>query len=457
MQTDADYRYEDSYYRLMCVNDIQGAAGKYATVGQRRKRGGKHVRDKHKRRMGRKMEVKVGTLNVGTMTGKGRELADMMVKRKVDILCVQETRWKGSKARNIGDGCKIFYHGEDGRRNGVGVILKEDYIARVLDVKRVSDRMMYMKLDIEGVMMTVISAYAPQVGCLTEEKDKFWTDLDEVVESIPKEERVVIGADLNGHVGEGNRGDENVMGRYGDKARNAEGQMVVDFATRMELAVVNTYFKKREEHRVTYKSGGRSTQVDYIMCRRAYLKEIGDCKVIAGDNVAKQHRLLVCRMTLETRKRRTTKAEPRIKWWKLKKEDCCEEFREEIRRALDGKEELPDDWTTTAKVVRDTARKVLGVSSKQRKTTRRLGGGMRKCRKAYGRRDWRRRGGIYRGMKRVNKSIRRCDERRRKRWRRPRARHMMSYTRGWTLRKEKRHCTDWRDRDTKRERTYNRS
>ena len=112
------------------------------------------------------MEVKVGTLNVGTMTGKGRELADMMVKRKVDILCVQETRWKGSKTRNIGGGCKIFYHGEDGRRNGVGVILKEDYIGRVLEVKRVSDRMMYMKLDIEGVMMTVISAYAPQVVVL---------------------------------------------------------------------------------------------------------------------------------------------------------------------------------------------------------------------------------------------------------------------------------------------------
>ena len=131
-----------------------------------------------------------------------------------------------------------------------------------------------------------------------EEKDKFWTDLDELVERIPKEERVVIGADFNGHGGEGNRGDEHVMGRYGDKARNAEGQMVVGFATRMEMAVLDTYFKKREEHRVTYKSGGRSTQVDYIVSRRAYLKEIGDCKLIAGDNVAKQHRLLVCRMTL---------------------------------------------------------------------------------------------------------------------------------------------------------------
>ncbi|KAJ8381270.1 hypothetical protein SKAU_G00020480 [Synaphobranchus kaupii] len=47
--------------------------------------------------------------------------------------------------------------------------------------------------------------------------------------------------------------------RYGVKERNVEGQMVVDFAKRMEMAVVNTYFKKREEHRVMYKSGGRCT------------------------------------------------------------------------------------------------------------------------------------------------------------------------------------------------------
>ena len=50
----------------------QGAVRKYATVGRRRKRGGKHVRDKQKIRMGQKMEMKVGTLNVGTVTGKGR-------------------------------------------------------------------------------------------------------------------------------------------------------------------------------------------------------------------------------------------------------------------------------------------------------------------------------------------------------------------------------------------------
>ena len=36
----------------------------------------------------------------------------------------------------------------------------------------------------DGVMLNVISAYAPQVGCIREEKETFWLDLDETVEKI---------------------------------------------------------------------------------------------------------------------------------------------------------------------------------------------------------------------------------------------------------------------------------
>ncbi|KAK3559051.1 hypothetical protein QTP86_000605 [Hemibagrus guttatus] len=198
------------------------------------------------------------------MTGKGRELADMMERRKVDILCVQETRWKGSKAHSIGAGFKLFYYGVDSKRNGVGVVLKEEFVRNVLEVKRVSDRVMSLKLEIEGVMLNVVSGYAPQVGCELEEKERFWSELDEVMESIPTGERVVIGADFNGHVGEGNTGDEEVMGKFGVKERNLEGQMVVDFAKRMDMAVVNTYFQKREEHRVTYKSGDLEKAYDRV-------------------------------------------------------------------------------------------------------------------------------------------------------------------------------------------------
>lgn len=40
----------------------------------------------------------------------------------------------------------------------------------------------------------------------------------------------------------------------------------------------------------------------------------------------------------------------------------CVVFRE-LRQALGGQEVLPDDWTTTANVIRETGRRVLGVSS----------------------------------------------------------------------------------------------
>ncbi|KAK3525007.1 hypothetical protein QTP86_012886 [Hemibagrus guttatus] len=211
------------------VVDLQGAGGNWATVG-RRSRGGRRVRRQREKRK-----------------GKGRELADMRERRKVDILCVQETRWKGSKARSIGAGFKLFYYGVDSKRNWVGVVLKEEFVRNVLEV-----------------------------GCELEEKERFWSELDEVMESIPM-------------------GDEEVMGKFGVKERNLEGQMVVDFAKRMDMGVVNTYFQKREEHRVTYKSGGRRTQI-----------------------------------------------EKKTKWWKLKKEECSE-------------------------VIRETGRKVLGVSSGRRK------------------------------------------------------------------------------------------
>ena len=46
-------------------------------------------------------------------------------------------------------------------------------------------------------------------------KTIFWQDLDALIESVSKQERIVLGADLNGHVGKGKTADEEIMGRYG--------------------------------------------------------------------------------------------------------------------------------------------------------------------------------------------------------------------------------------------------
>ena len=73
-----------------------------------------------KKQVGR---FRVVSWNVGIMTGKAMEIADVLRRRKVDIACVQEVQWKGSKARNVDHGYKLFYHGDTSNRNGVGIIL----------------------------------------------------------------------------------------------------------------------------------------------------------------------------------------------------------------------------------------------------------------------------------------------------------------------------------------------
>ena len=73
-----------------------------------------------------KVRMKVMSLNVGTMTGKRRELADTMTRRNIDIAGIQETR-KGVKARDIGEGYKLFYHGYNTKKNGRAIVVGEKW------------------------------------------------------------------------------------------------------------------------------------------------------------------------------------------------------------------------------------------------------------------------------------------------------------------------------------------
>ena len=60
-------------------------------------------------------EVRMGSLNVGTMEGKALEVVEMMKRRKMEVLCVQETKWKGDRARKMAEGYKMLHAGGDGR------------------------------------------------------------------------------------------------------------------------------------------------------------------------------------------------------------------------------------------------------------------------------------------------------------------------------------------------------
>ena len=68
---------------------------------------------------------------------------------------------------------------------------------------------------------------------------------------------------------------------------------MLDFAVAYELSVVNSFFKKKEDHLVTFKSGSVKTQIDYFLTRVESRKFCKDCKMIPSEHLGTQHRLLV--------------------------------------------------------------------------------------------------------------------------------------------------------------------
>ena len=74
--------------------------------------------------------------------------------------------------------------------------------------------------------------------------------------------------------------------------RNEDGEKILESAESLGLVLVNTCFEKKKEHLITYKSGGNETQIDYTMVRKEDFKKVKNCKVIPGEEVVTQHRLL---------------------------------------------------------------------------------------------------------------------------------------------------------------------
>ena len=311
-------------------------------------------------------KMRFGTLNVGSMTGRSRAIADLMRMRRVDVLCVQETRWSGNKAKELGEGYKLIYGSATNKKNGVGIILAKELKDLVIEVNRKSDRIIWLKLAMKDFTISVFSVYAPQTGCSEEEKAEFWASLQEEYEKVEDDEKCIVNGDLNGHIGETNEIISRIHGGNYFGGRNEQGETVIDFALSNDLAICNTLFKKRPEHLITYKSGNRASQIDLMMYRRRDRVEIQNCKVIPGDHVTSQHRLVVIDLIIKVPRTQTNRrvGMKRIKWFKLKEREYETEYKDRVMRELVYEiEDIEEWWNRSNETMLKIAKEVLGESS----------------------------------------------------------------------------------------------
>ena len=71
------------------------------------------------------------------------EIIDTMIRRRINIMCLQETQWVGEQSREIEhSGYKLWYTEKDKNRNGIGIIIDKSLENEVVEVKRMVDRIL---------------------------------------------------------------------------------------------------------------------------------------------------------------------------------------------------------------------------------------------------------------------------------------------------------------------------
>ena len=140
---------------------------------------------------------------------------------------------------------------------GVGLLVEESWVEKVMEVRRVSSRIMVVRVRVGKSVLNLVSVYAPQVGRTMVEKEEFLLCWREVLSAISAEEHLMVCGDMNGHVGAKVDGFEGIHGGYGYGVRNTEGEMLLEFADAMDLVIANTWFKKVDQKLVTFESVGQ--------------------------------------------------------------------------------------------------------------------------------------------------------------------------------------------------------
>ena len=112
--------------------------------------------------------------------------------------------------------------------------------------------------------IAVIQAYAPTSNA--EEAERFYKDLQDLLELTPKKDVLFIIGDWNAKVE--SQETPGVTGKFGLGMRNETGQRLIEFCQENTLVIANTLFQQHKRRLYTWTSpdGQHRNQIDYILC-----------------------------------------------------------------------------------------------------------------------------------------------------------------------------------------------
>ena len=161
-------------------------------------------------------------------------------------------------------------------KGGVGILVKEELCESVVEIRK-SDKMMIMCIILGKEMLWVICVSEPQSRKQDKQKNKFHDELVHKWDMKDTKELTMGIGDFNDYVGKKVDGFEGVHGGNGIGEQNLKDRMLLEFCDQKNLYVANTWFKK-EKRKVTYSSGGKETEIDFVLVEKRKYKVLERCQ-----------------------------------------------------------------------------------------------------------------------------------------------------------------------------------
>ena len=107
------------------------------------------------------------------MSEKWGEISETFKRCCVDITCLQEVRWKEQGTKMIGNSFKFLWSSGCKAENGMGAVVANWLIGKVVEVERFNNRVMKFNIVIGDVVWKVVSCYCSQAGRSANKKEEF--------------------------------------------------------------------------------------------------------------------------------------------------------------------------------------------------------------------------------------------------------------------------------------------
>ena len=134
------------------------------------------------------------------------------------------------------------------------------------------------------------------------EVERFYEDLQDLLELTPQKYVLFIIGDWNAKVG--SQETPGVTGTFGLGIRNEAGQRLIEFCQENALVTANTLFQqhKRRLYAWTSPDGRHRNQIDFTICGQRWRSSIQSAKTTLGADCGSDHDLLTAKFRLKLKK-----------------------------------------------------------------------------------------------------------------------------------------------------------